>query len=191
MRPETKAVRDRATGAVGDRKNMLPTDVLVKTDKGIEEVKTRKYRLPARSRILLFMIDGRHAIGEILDQTAKLGLPATALKELLDGDFVTNVSASTIRAATPVAGAGGSAASYASDGERYIRAQKFMNDTVVDALGIKAFFFTLKLERCANIADLQALVDDYTKALEKGMGGDMAQLAIRRVRDLLRLLPPR
>ncbi len=168
---------------------MLPTDVLVKTDKGIEEVKTRKYRLPARSRILLFMIDGRHAIGEILDQTAKLGLPATALKELLDGDFVTNVSASTIRAATPAAG--GSAASDASDGERYIRAQKFMNDTIVDALGIKAFFFTLKLERCANIADLQALVDSYTKAMEKGMGGDMAQLAIRRVRDLLRLLPPR
>jgi hypothetical protein len=66
-----------------------------------------------------------------------------------------------------------------------------MNDTIVDALGIKAFFFTLKLERCANLADLQELMDDYSKAMEKNMGGDMAQLAIRRVRDLLRLLPPR
>jgi hypothetical protein len=170
---------------------MLSTDVLVKTDKGVEEVKTRKYRLPARSRILLFMVDGRHAIGEILDQTAKLGLPATALKELMDGEFVTNVSASSIRAANSAAAPTGSAAGDATDGERYIRAQKFMTDTIVDALGIKAFFFTLKLERAANLADLQALIDDYTKAMEKGMGGDMAQLAIRRVRDLLRLLPPR
>jgi hypothetical protein len=139
------------------------------------------------------MIDGRHAIGEILDQTAKLGMPATALKELIDGEFVTNVSASTIRASMPgvPAAAVPSAAGDASDIERYIRAQKFMNDTIVDALGIKAFFFTLKLERCNNIADLQALVDAYGKALEKSMGGDMAQLAIRRVRDLLRLLPPR
>jgi hypothetical protein len=172
---------------------MQPTDVLVKTDKGVEEVKTRKYRLPARSRILLFMIDGRHAIGEILDQTAKLGMPATALKELIDGEFVTNISASTIRASSPGTAASGSAVGAADTGdiERYIRAQKFMNDTIVDALGIKAFFFTLKLERCNNVEDLQELVDDYSKAMEKSMGGDMAQLAIRRVRDLLRLLPPR
>jgi hypothetical protein len=170
---------------------MQPTDVLVKTDKGVEEVKTRKYRLPARSRILLFMIDGRHAIGEILDQTAKLGMPATALKELIDGEFVTNISASTIRATQPGSASAVSGIAETTDIERYIRAQKFMNDTIVDALGIKAFFFTLKLERANNIADLQALVDDYSKALEKGMGGDMAQLAIRRVRDLLRLLPPR
>jgi hypothetical protein len=170
---------------------MQPTDVLVKTDKGVEEVKTRKYRLPARSRILLFMIDGRHAIGEILDQTAKLGMPATALKELIDGEFVTNISASTIRASQPGSASAASGVVEATDIERYIRAQKFMNDTIVDALGIKAFFFTLKLERANNVADLQALVDDYSKAMEKGMGGDMAQLAIRRVRDLLRLLPPR
>jgi hypothetical protein len=177
-----------------DRENMQPTDVLVKTDKGVEEVKTRKYRLAARSRILLFMIDGRHAIGEILDQTAKLGMPATALKELIDGEFVTNISASTIRASSPGkpgAGASGGGTAGLDDVERYIRAQKFMNDTVVDALGIKAFFFTLKLERCANIADLQELIDDYSKAMERNMGGDMAQLAIRRVRDLLKLLPPR
>jgi hypothetical protein len=170
---------------------MQPTDVLVKTDKGVEEVKTRKYRLAARSRILLFMIDGRHAIGEILDQTSKLGMPATALKELIDGEFVTNISASTIRAAAPGTSGSGGGEAVSDDVERYIRAQKFMNDTIVDALGIKAFFFTLKLERCANIADLQELMDDYSKAMEKNMGGDMAQLAIRRVRDLLRLLPPR
>jgi hypothetical protein len=169
---------------------MQPTDVLVKTDKGVEEVKTRKYRLAARSRILLFMIDGRHAIGEILDQTAKLGMPATALKELIDGEFVTNISASTIRATTPGKSAGAGQA-ISDDVERYIRAQKFMNDTIVDAMGIKAFFFTLKLERCGNVSDLQELVDDYTKAMEKNLGGDMAQLAIRRVRDLLKLLPPR
>src|SRR5580698_2952135 len=110
---------------------MQPTDVLVKTDKGVEEVKTRKYRLAARSRILLFMIDGRHAIGEILDQTSKLGMPATALKELIDGNFVTNISASTIRASgIPTAGTAGSADP--NDAERYVRAQKFMNDTIVD-----------------------------------------------------------
>lgn len=178
-------------GAAVDRTRMQPTDVLVKTDKGVEEVKTRKYRLPARSRILLFMIDGRHAIGEILDQTSKLGMPATALKELIDGEFVTNVSASSARAANTAGPSAGPASGDTTDAERYIRAQKFMNDTIVDALGIKAFFFTLKIERCSNLADLQELMDDYGKAMEKNMGGDMAQLAIRRVRDLLRLLPPR
>jgi hypothetical protein len=64
-------------------------------------------------------------------------------------------------------------------------AQKFMNDTAVNALGIKAFFFTLKLEKCATVDDLRELVEPYRAAIAKGSGPDEAEVMARRVLEML------
>ena len=60
-----------------------------------------------------------------------------------------------------------------------------MNDTVVNSLGLKAFFFTLKLERCATRADLSALLGDYSKALTKAIGAVESAVMADHVRELL------
>ncbi len=40
---------------------------------------------------------------------------------------------------------------------RFRAAKEFINETIVDALGVRAFLFTLKLERCSTRADLAAV----------------------------------
>ncbi|MGZ5790210.1 MAG: hypothetical protein ACXWJF_12230 [Burkholderiaceae bacterium] len=60
-----------------------------KTDKGREEISTRKYRLAPRLRTLLLLIDGKQNTGQLLQKIA--GLDETSIDELLDGEFIKDV----------------------------------------------------------------------------------------------------
>jgi hypothetical protein len=64
-------------------------------------------------------------------------------------------------------------------------AKKYMNDTIVNSLGLKAFFFTLKLEKCATRADLAELLSDYAAALTKASNVETAKVLQKRARELL------
>jgi hypothetical protein len=68
---------------------------------------------------------------------------------------------------------------------RFRAAKSFMNETVVNALGFRAFMFTLRLERCATRPELAQLLPDYEKALRKGAGAAEAQVLVQRMRELL------
>ncbi len=67
---------------------------------------------------------------------------------------------------------------------RFRAAQKLMNDTVADAVGVRAVFFTLKLERCFNAVELLALLPQARRLLEKARTGAGAALEAQ-VRALL------
>jgi len=69
--------------------------------------------------------------------------------------------------------------------ERYRKARQFMNETIVDATGLKSFFFTLKMERTSNLADLRELFNDYATAMTKALGQESADLFIARMKKLL------
>ena len=69
---------------------------------------------------------------------------------------------------------------------RFRAAKDLMNVTVVDALGIRSFFFTLKLERAGNLADLRGLTAAYHEAITKGSGADEAKVFTERLKALLR-----
>ena len=64
-------------------------------------------------------------------------------------------------------------------------AKTFMNDTIVDALGIRAFGFTLKLERCSTAEDLINLLPAYTESLLKKVDREAARALVERTRELL------
>jgi hypothetical protein len=68
---------------------------------------------------------------------------------------------------------------------RFRAAKAFINETVVDALGVRAFMFTLKLERCSTLADLVEMLPDYAKAIAKGRGEAEARLLVDRAAELL------
>ena len=68
---------------------------------------------------------------------------------------------------------------------RFRAAKDLMNITVVDALGIRAFFFTLKLERAGNLADLRELVGPYRDAIAKGSGAEEARVFTERLNSML------
>ena len=96
---------------------------------------------------------------------------------------------------TPIGGGGTPAPEAANDAGsstvsvdelgQFRAAKSFMNETVVNALGIRAFMFTLRLERCVTRADLEALMPDYHKALRKAATEPEAKAIEARMRELL------
>lgn len=59
-----------------------------KTDKGREEIATRKYQLAPRIRSLLVMVDGEQTADKLLKNVAALGLTEQNLSELLEQQFI-------------------------------------------------------------------------------------------------------
>lgn len=59
-----------------------------KTDKGREEISTRKHQLASRLRTLLVMIDGRHSLDELLRNFAGVGVTEDSVKELLHEGYI-------------------------------------------------------------------------------------------------------
>jgi hypothetical protein len=59
-----------------------------KTEKGREEITTRKYQLPTKLRTLLVLIDGEKSSDKLLEAIAPLGLNEQSLNELLEQDYI-------------------------------------------------------------------------------------------------------
>jgi len=63
--------------------------ILRKTDKGVEELETRAYHLPAKLRAALILVDGSSTIGTILDSCGEFAeRVAGQLNELLESGFI-------------------------------------------------------------------------------------------------------
>ncbi len=62
-----------------------------KTDKGREEIATRKHGVPPRLRTLLVMIDGNLALDTLLKNFAGLGVTEDSINELLHQDYIVKV----------------------------------------------------------------------------------------------------
>lgn len=163
---------------------MTDTEILIKTAAGTEEVKARSRKLAPRMRTVLIMADGLLNAGQLRDAAATLGAPHDCVDFLIQQGLVTAVqrhraAAAAEQAATP-------APPPLTDGERFRAGQKFMNDNVVDALGLRAFFFTLKIETCFTAADLLALLPDFNRLITKGSGDAVARVLEARAREILR-----
>jgi hypothetical protein len=80
------------------------TCVYDKTDKGREEIATRKYQIPARMRTLLVLVDGHRPLEWLLNSVAGLGLTQHSIDELLSQQFIQLVPGTEpVLAAAPAA----------------------------------------------------------------------------------------
>lgn len=150
-----------------------------RTPKGHQEIVQGRKVLKGKLRTVLFLIDAAKPAEEIQRQIKVIGAPEDALAQLQAAGYVAPVGdASTIQAPVP-------SESTEDQLAQFRLAKAFMNDTIVDALGIRAFTFTLRLERCATVADLQQLLPDYTTALVKKLDREAARALVERTRELL------
>jgi hypothetical protein len=160
---------------------MASVDIYRKTARGIAEVTDRKLKLNARVRTMLILIDGLQPEFLILEEGGKVGAPPDFLEQLLNLGLVERAGRATAPAASvssqPVA---------ADEYSRFRAAKDFMNVTVVEALGIKSFFFTLKLERAGNVDDLRPLAGPWREAIAKGAGEAQAGVLAARLEEMLR-----
>lgn len=76
------------------------TSIYDKTDKGREEIATRRYQLAPRLRTLLVLVDGRRDAEELLRNVAGLGLTGDSMQELLSQGYIV-LSTSYDTVATP------------------------------------------------------------------------------------------
>jgi predicted transcriptional regulator len=67
---------------------MNPTTVFKKSDKGEEEIRTRKYGISQSLRQVLIFVDGTTAVSKILEKTSGLPEVNRALEELQQQGFI-------------------------------------------------------------------------------------------------------
>lgn len=66
----------------------MNTCIYDKTDKGREEIATRKYHVAAKLRTLLVMIDGRQPLGSLMRNLGPLGLSEEHVDLLLSQEYI-------------------------------------------------------------------------------------------------------
>ncbi|HYD80135.1 MAG TPA: hypothetical protein VEC06_10035 [Paucimonas sp.] len=168
------------------------TRILDKTDKGREEIATRKHGLPSRLRTLLVLIDGKHTQDELLRQVAGLGLTAQSVDELLAQGLIRfqEVAAPSSRASAPAEPEAATAQAEQSNilapGENQFHAlYNFYTSTIKSAIGLRGYALQLKVERAASVDDFRELRRPYLEAVLKLNGKEMARSLRDRLDQLL------
>ncbi len=159
-----------------------------KTDKGREEIVTRKYRLASRLRSLLVLIDGKKDNTELLSKVAGLGLDMQSLVELAEGEFIEGV------AIVPGSDPAIPPPSHIQEGvknmpmmspEAYLILQTFFNETIRSVIGLRGFTLQLKVERASTLADFEALREPFLAAVKKAKGSEAMVSLGERLNQLL------
>jgi hypothetical protein len=164
---------------------MVSATRYAKTDKGLEEIHSRGKNLRGRLRTMLILIDPSKTDTELRQSAAQIGVEPDFLETLLRDGYVAPVGGSEAAGAEAAAVEPAHRVVTRDELARFRAAKAFINETIVDALGVRAFLFTLKLERCSTRADLAALMPDYAKAIRKFRGEAETHLLVERANELL------
>ncbi|MCQ4164127.1 hypothetical protein [Tahibacter harae] len=146
-----------------------------KTPQGQRELVDRQHKLHARSRSLLIAVNGEHSVADLKRQFAALGDVGGILAELTGLNLITLQAQSAAAAAAPAE----------AELPPLQLARAFINETAVAALGLRAFLFTLKLERCYTKAELTELLPEYQRVLAKAKGEEFAAGMTARAQRIL------
>ncbi len=151
---------------------MLETAVPVKTESGRSEIVERRRKLGARQRVLLISINGEHTVRQIRQQFRSLGDVDMLLSELAGAELIVLAGAPAPAPATAAAAPADAASAGGIEVPTSALARQFMNESVVAQLGLRAFLFTLKIERCYTKQELRDLLPEYRRMLAKSLDAD-------------------
>lgn len=167
--------------------------VFDKTDKGREEIASRKYRVAPRLRTLLVMIDGRRPLAELMTNFAALGVTEATFAELLEQQLIALVGAGEaslspqrLPSPQPVdVPAAIAAPDDIADADRYRALAAFYNQTIKSTIGLRGIMLQLRAEKCACVEDFRAMRLVYLEAVYKAKGREMAVSLRDRLDQLL------
>jgi hypothetical protein len=129
---------------------------------------------------MLILIDPSKSGDELRANAAQLGVEPDFLEALLRDGYVVAVAGADSAVAE-----GEPRIVTQDDLARFRAAKSFINETIVDALGVRAFMFTLRLERCSTRAELALLLPDYAKSIGKFRGEAETRLLVERANELV------
>jgi hypothetical protein len=132
---------------------MDPKTVLSKTEKGREEIETRKYKLEQRLRAVLITVNGKLTAGELVSQFSQTTDINAQLEKLLREGFVQE----------PL-----------DDSARLQQAQTELSALISAALGPGGDSIALKIEGAKSVAELRAYLESRREVLDGALGKDKA-----------------
>ena len=148
-----------------------------KTDKGQIEIETRALRLAPRMRTALILVDGRHTDNEL--GPLMPGDPALALHSLLQDGFIEVVRIVEERAVPrPPSPPTSEPRSKAFE----LRRREAVRG-LIDQVGPLGEAVAVRLEKCANSAELKPTLELARQVLEYARGAAAAQEYARRFVD--------
>ena len=149
-----------------------------RTPKGHSEISQGNKSLKGKLRTVLFLIDAGKTADDLQRQILLIGAPADSIAQLVTAGYVAEVGKV---GAPPADGAGPTDDRVAN----FRVAQAFMNETIVDALGIRAF--DSRASRCATVTTWSRCCRRTRRRSKKLIAGDTR--ARQRTREL-RPSPP-
>jgi hypothetical protein len=130
---------------------MSPDSILTKTDKGAEEIATRKHKLDPRLRTLLIMVNGAATAAQLAQKFAGIGDIQPLLAQLEKEGYVK---------------AGGGAA-----GGDIKEVRMEVARALTAALGPEADAMTMKIEGIPSMDALRAYLEQRREMLTQALGG--------------------
>ena len=177
---------------------MDTNNIYRKTAHGLDEMQARKMALKPAVRRTLILVDGRKSIEAMMPLFRDPNDAEEVLVELLQLNLIEQIAEAETTPSpledintvpAPVENRSEDAAATRDPAQRFMDGQKFMNNAIRENLGpIKAVFFTLKIEKCNNVDDCFALLDEYQAALAKAIKDDLIAASLRRKTE--RILRP-
>jgi hypothetical protein len=154
---------------------MEPDQILVKTDKGREEIKSRALALSQAARTLLIASDGQKTVRSLTELFSKIPGVTSMIQELVDLGLI-----------APQGIGGNGATPREDDRARKLRqATQYLSETASANLGFSAFTFSLKVGRCSSLDDVLALIPEYEAALVKKRGAETAGALTAKLRSIV------
>jgi hypothetical protein len=170
----------------------MTNSIFDKTDKGREEIATRKHQLASRLRTLLLLIDGKHSTEDLLQKVTGIGLTADSLTELLNDGFIHAVAEAPAPAGPAVkqekekSALASSTARTLPDGQTQFEAiYHFYTETIKSTIGLRGYALQLKVEKAGSIEEFRELRRPYLEAVLKAKGNEMAKSLRGRLDELL------
>jgi hypothetical protein len=169
----------------------MTNSIFDKTDKGREEIATRKYQLATRVRTLLLLIDGKQRTEDLLQKVTGIGLTEESLTELLNDGFIHAVAGAAAAPAQPQSSAAPAAAPASTlrilpDGKTQFEAiYHFYTETIKNTLGLRGYGLQMKVEKAGTLEELRDLRRPYLEAVLKAKGNEMARSLRNRLDELL------
>ena len=157
-----------------------------KTEAGRNEIQQRTRKLPAGLRSILLLVDGQRSDDELQAMMSGLHAPDDALGQLVaDGLIERRSGAASMLAAVAATKSNGMPAVVMTSAERYNLLYTRITDDIRAHIGLKGYFLQLKVERCANADDLEALLPDVATAMTKARDHTFATRWLEDVRASL------
>ena len=157
-----------------------------KTEKGLAEISTTDRTVDRRLRPLLILVDGNRTANSIHALISGIGIREEDFDELARNGYIEPLVRLDRRAAANDGAELVQVAERRSSLERFADGQRYLNETATDKLGLRAFFFVLKIEKASSAEDLMELLPEFEQAIARKLDKAYAQHCRRIAETILR-----